>query len=83
VLELAQYGITVNAIAPEWIDTGRDLERLCGLATPMRRAGRPEGVANLVLLLASDESSYLCRHGIVKDGANTLQEWKGEGKLPG
>ncbi len=77
-LEVAEYGITVNAIAPGWIDTGRELERNAGLASPMKRAGRPEEVANLVLFLASDESSYLTGHDIVIDGGNILQEIKGK-----
>ena len=76
-LEVAEYGITVNAIAPGWIDTGRELERNAGLSSPMKRAGRPEEVANLVLFLASDESSYLNGHDIVIDGGNVLQEIKG------
>jgi len=80
-LEVAQYGITVNAICPGWIDTGRTLERKAGLSSPMKRAGRPEEVANLVLFLASDESSYLSGHDLVIDGANILQEYKGEGEL--
>jgi len=77
-LEVAEYGITVNAIAPGWIDTGRELERNAGLSSPMKRAGRPEEVANLVLFLASDESSYLNGHDIVIDGGNVLQEIKGD-----
>jgi 3-oxoacyl-[acyl-carrier protein] reductase len=80
-LEVAEYGITVNAIAPGWIDTGREIERKAGLASPMERAGRPGEVANLVLFLASDESSYLNGHDIVIDGGNILQEYKGTGEL--
>lgn len=80
-LEVAEYGITVNAICPGWIDTGRELERKAGLSSPMKRAGRPEEIANLVLFLSSDESSYLSGHNIVIDGANILQEYKGEGEL--
>ena len=80
-LEVAEYGITVNAIAPGWIDTGRETERKAGLTSPMKRAGRPEEVANVVLFLASDESSYLNGHDIVIDGGNILQEYKGTGEL--
>lgn len=80
-LEVAEYGITVNAIAPGWIDTGRETERKAGLASPMKRAGKPEEVANLVLFLASDESSYMNGHDIVIDGGNILQEYKGTGEL--
>ncbi len=80
-LEVAEYGVTINAIAPGWIDTGRELERKAGLSSPMKRAGRPEEVANLVLFLASDESSYMNGHDVVIDGGNILQEYKGEGEL--
>jgi len=76
-LEVAEFGITVNAITPGWIDTGRELERKAGLSSPMKRAGRPEEVANLVLFLASDESSYLNGHDVVIDGGKILQEIKG------
>ena len=80
-LEVAQFGITVNPICPGWIDTGRELERKAGLSSPMKRGGTPEEVANLILFLASDQSSYLSGHDIVIDGANILQEYKGEGEL--
>jgi len=80
-LEVAQYGITVNAICPGWIDTGRELEHKAGLSSPMKRAGTAEEVANLVLFLSSDQSSYLNGHDVVIDGGNILQEYKGEGEL--
>jgi len=80
-LEVAEYGITVNAVCPGWIDTGREVERVAGLASPMKRAGRPEEVASLVLYLASTDASYLTGQNIIVDGANTLQEYKGKGDL--
>ena len=80
-LEVAEYGITVNAVCPGWIDTGRDVERIAGLASPMKRAGRPEEVANLVLFLSSYDSSYITGQNVFIDGANNLQEYKGKGDL--
>ena len=63
--EFAQRGINVNAIAPGYIQTPmtdvlaekvkEDLKRLI----PMDRLGRPEDVAEAVLFLVSDRSSYI------------------------
>jgi 3-oxoacyl-[acyl-carrier protein] reductase len=68
-LELAEYGIRVNAVAPGPIDTERTgamLRRLNDTVeyspnhmTPLRRLGEPLEVANAVLFLASDEASYV------------------------
>jgi 3-oxoacyl-[acyl-carrier protein] reductase len=79
-LEVAEYGITVNAVCPGWIDTGRPLNKVAGLTTPMKRAGRPEEVADLILFLSSHESTYVTGQNVVIDGANSLQEYKGKGK---
>ena len=63
--ELAPQGVRVNAVRPGLIDTdihasgGRpDRAKRLGATTPMGRAGRPEEVAEAVLWLLSDHSSY-------------------------
>ena len=72
--ELAPYDITVNAYAPGIIvtDMTRDFVAERGdkqLDTiPLRRFGRPEDVANLVVFLASEESSYITGAVIPVDG---------------
>lgn len=62
-LELASRGITVNAIAPGIIesDMTKDTFNAETIAqmVPMKRAGKPEEVANLVGFLASDEAAYI------------------------
>jgi NAD(P)-dependent dehydrogenase (short-subunit alcohol dehydrogenase family) len=87
-LETAQYMINVNCILPGYVYSpsafgirgstgGADAEtamREFGRKIPMCRQGSPEDVGNLVLFLASDESSYLTGSEIVIDGGNILQE---------
>jgi 3-oxoacyl-[acyl-carrier protein] reductase len=68
-LELAEYDIKVNAVAPGPIDTeraGANLRQLNETVeyspnhmTPLRRLGQPIEVANAVLFLASPEASYV------------------------
>ena len=67
-LELAEYGVAVNAVAPGPIETERTgpgfrkiehLEYGPIRATPLRRIGVPADIANAVLYLASDEANYI------------------------
>ena len=62
-LELASRGITVNAVAPgiiatDMIEGAFDAETIKQLV-PMKRAGQPEEVADLVAFLASDSAAYI------------------------
>ena len=62
-LEVASRGITVNAVAPGIIDTpavahsfdAKIIERM----VPMKRAGQPEEVADLVSFLCSEKAAYI------------------------
>lgn len=60
--EVAPRGVTVNAVAPGFIDTDMTkelpVEELKKLV-PMQRFGRPEEVAAAVAFLTSDEASYI------------------------
>jgi 3alpha(or 20beta)-hydroxysteroid dehydrogenase len=76
-LEHANQGIRVNTVLPGPVDTAMmqpgfwgdvDLRPLMAAASPMRRVGQPEEVAELVLFLASDASSYCNGAEFVVDG---------------
>lgn len=76
-VELAAYGIRVNAVAPGLIDTPLDraLRKKENLPpyserTPMKRLGTIEEVANAFLFLASDEASYVTGTTLVVDGGH-------------
>ena len=71
-LEFSQSGVRVNSVHPGIIDT--DMMRDSGIpdpaaGIPMGRTGTADEVANVVLFLASDESSYCSGHEFVVDGA--------------
>ncbi len=78
-IETGPHGVTVNSVAPGWIDTGSsdDAEREGGRNTPLGRSGTALEVAELIAFLASDGARYLTGRSIVVDGGNTIQEYKG------
>jgi glucose 1-dehydrogenase len=74
-LELAPFGIRVNAVAPGVIATPRNKEDAQELnpEVPLGRPGEPEEVANLVAWLASDEAAYVTGSSYVMDGGMIQQ----------
>jgi 3-oxoacyl-[acyl-carrier protein] reductase len=79
-IELAPYGITVNAVLPGNIATeglagmGADYIRQMEASVPMRRLGSVTDVANAALFFASDEAAFITGHGMVIDGGQILPE---------
>jgi len=72
--EVASRGITVNAVAPGFIDTAMTQVLSAEAKTsfmssiPLGRMGSPEDVANAVAFLASDSASYITGQTIHVDG---------------
>ncbi|GBD36098.1 3-oxoacyl-[acyl-carrier-protein] reductase FabG [bacterium HR36] len=77
-VELASRNITVNAIAPGFIETDmtQAVRNIAGeqiqKAIPMRRLGKPEDVAKVALFLASEDSAYITGQVITVDGGLSL-----------
>jgi 3-oxoacyl-[acyl-carrier protein] reductase len=72
--ELGPYNITANAIAPGMIDTAfigdmpPERRGVVEKSCPVGRIGKPEDFVGIVLLLASDRSSYITAQTVVVDG---------------
>jgi 3-oxoacyl-[acyl-carrier protein] reductase len=72
--EMAPREITVNAVAPGFIDTDMtavltdELKEKLLAQVPLRRLGRPEEIAAAVRFLASDEAGYITGHVLNVNG---------------
>ena len=76
--ELAARGITVNVVAPGFIDTDMTAamtdkaKELTLTGIPMKKMGTPEDVSNAVLFLASDCASYITGQTVNVDGGMVM-----------
>jgi NAD(P)-dependent dehydrogenase (short-subunit alcohol dehydrogenase family) len=75
-LENADKNIRINAVCPGAIQTAWVKRVTKGLNElhPMNRIGQPEEVANAVVWLCSDESSFVTGHSLVIDGGRIAGE---------
>jgi NAD(P)-dependent dehydrogenase (short-subunit alcohol dehydrogenase family) len=80
--DLGSHNIRVNAVCPGLIETGMTQsifdyarksgkERKLGSRCELKRYGKPEEVAHVILFLASDEASYVTGQALAVDGGNT------------
>jgi 3-oxoacyl-[acyl-carrier protein] reductase len=79
-IELARYGITINAVLPGNILTeglaglGEEYRNTMAASIPMKRLGTVEDVGNAALFLASKEAGYITGQTIIVDGGQILPE---------
>ena len=85
-LELAQFGIRVNAVCPgyiqtplsESIDSPEFTDAFVKRYIPLDRAGKPEEIAPVFLFLASEEASFITGQTIVADGGQLTGQKAGD-----
>ncbi|WP_210248718.1 SDR family oxidoreductase [Phyllobacterium endophyticum] len=80
-LELAEAGITVNAVAPGPIETemfrrntpaGSEAEARFLSMIPMRRLGRPEEIAAAIVFLLSEDAGFITGQILFADGGGSV-----------
>jgi 3-oxoacyl-[acyl-carrier protein] reductase len=79
-IELAKYGITVNAVMPGNIATeglaglGEDYQRTMAASIPLKRLGSVEDIGHAAAFFASREAAYITGQTIIVDGGQILPE---------
>jgi len=79
-IELAKYGITVNAVLPGNIITeglasmGEEYQRSMAASVPLRRLGSVEDIGHAALYFASKEAGYVTGQTMIVDGGQILPE---------
>jgi 3-oxoacyl-[acyl-carrier protein] reductase len=75
-LEVIGRGVTVNVVAPGYIETGSQLqfESAAATAGPIGRSGTPAEIASCVAFLAHESASFVTGAVLVADGGHSLPE---------
>ena len=79
-IELAKYGITVNAVMPGniltegLIEMGEDYQKSMAASVPLKKLGTVEDIGHAALYFASKEASYVTGQTIIVDGGQILPE---------
>jgi 3-oxoacyl-[acyl-carrier protein] reductase len=79
-IELAKYGITVNAVMPGNIiteglaDLGEDYHKTMAASIPLKRLGTVDDIGHAALFFASKEAGYITGQTIIVDGGQILPE---------
>lgn len=79
-MEVAKYGITVNAVLPGNIiteglaDLGEDYMKTMAASIPLAKLGTVEDIGNAALFLASKEAGYITGQTIIVDGGQIIPE---------
>jgi 3-oxoacyl-[acyl-carrier protein] reductase len=79
-IELAKYGITVNAVMPGNIVTegldglGEDYLKTMAASVPLKRLGSVDDIGNAAVYFASREAAYVTGQTIIVDGGQILPE---------
>ena len=72
-MSLSEYNITVNSIAPGWIQTTNyeSLTKEDHLQHPSKRVGKPEDIARMVIFMCQKENDFMNGENVVIDGGMT------------
>jgi 3-oxoacyl-[acyl-carrier protein] reductase len=79
-IELAKYGITVNAVLPGNIITeglaelGETYQKSMAASVPLKRLGEVDDIGHAAMFFASKEAAYITGQTIIVDGGQILPE---------
>lgn len=75
-VDFGAAGVTANAVAPGWIETGSQTphEAAQGLLTPVGRSAHPDEVAAAIAWLCTPGAAYVTGQCLVVDGGNSIAE---------